>query len=125
MCSGIRREFDVGLVIPSFFLCFSKSYPVKSCILPIFPVKVPVFSQRPGRTPGVCSKMALAEIIRAMFSRRFANNNFYLFNSHIWQSLSLRDWRWKAAVTLRWMGATFRGSCPPRSAASATPCAQR
>ena len=31
-------------------------------------------------------------------------------NSHIWQSLSLRDWRWKAAVTLGWMGATFSGS---------------
>ena len=31
-------------------------------------------------------------------------------NSHIWQSLSLRDWRWKAAVTLGWMGAAFNGS---------------
>ena len=31
-------------------------------------------------------------------------------NSHIWQSLSLHDWRWKAAVTLGWMGATFSGS---------------
>ena len=39
-----------------------------------------------------------------------------LWNSHIWQSLSLRDWRWKAAVTLGWMGATFSGSgsWPPR-----------
>ena len=24
-------------------------------------------------------------------------------NSHFWQSLSLRDWRWEAAVTLGWM----------------------
>ena len=31
-------------------------------------------------------------------------------NSHIWQSLSLRNWRWNAAVTLVWMGATFSGS---------------
>ena len=31
-------------------------------------------------------------------------------NSHIWQSLSLCDWRWKATVTLGWMGATFSGS---------------
>ena len=31
-------------------------------------------------------------------------------NSDIWQSLSLRDWRWKSVVTLRWMGATFSGS---------------
>ena len=47
-----------------------------------------------------------------------------LFNSHIWQSLSLRDWRWKAAVTLGWMGATFSGSSswPPRSTISATLC---
>ena len=44
------------------------------------------------------------------------------FNSHIWQSLSLRDWRWKAAVTLCWMGATFSGSgsWPPRGTTSAT-----
>ena len=35
-------------------------------------------------------------------------------NSHIWQSLSLLVWRWKAGVTLGWMGATFSGSgsCP-------------
>ena len=33
-----------------------------------------------------------------------------LDNSDIWQSLSLRDWRWKSVVTLRWMGATFSGS---------------
>ena len=47
-----------------------------------------------------------------------------LTNSHIWQSLSLRDWRWKAAVTLGWMGATFSGSSswPPRCTASATLC---
>ena len=32
------------------------------------------------------------------------------WNSDIWQSLSLRDWRWKSVVTLRWMGATFSGS---------------
>ena len=45
-------------------------------------------------------------------------------NSHISQSLSLRDWRWKAAVTLGWMGATFSGSSswPPRSTTSATLC---
>ena len=30
-------------------------------------------------------------------------------NSHIWQSLSLRDWRWKTVVTLGWMGTTFSG----------------
>ena len=43
-------------------------------------------------------------------------------NSHIWQSTSLRDWRWKAAVTLGWMGATFSGSgsWPPRGTTSAT-----
>ena len=47
-----------------------------------------------------------------------------IWNSHIWQSLSLRDWRWKVAVTLGWMGATFSGSSswPPRSTASATLC---
>ena len=45
-----------------------------------------------------------------------------LGNSHIWQSLSLRDWRWKAVVTLGWMGATFSGSgsWPPRGTAIAT-----
>ena len=45
--------------------------------------------------------------------------------SHIWQSLSLCDWRWKAAVTLGWMGATFSGigSWPPGSTTSATLCA--
>ena len=49
-------------------------------------------------------------IIDCIISRR-------MHNSHIWQSLSLRDWRWKAAVTLGWMGATFSGSSswPPRS----------
>ena len=43
-------------------------------------------------------------------------------NSHIWQSLSLCNWRWKAAVTLGWMGATFSGSSswPPHSTASAS-----
>ena len=43
-------------------------------------------------------------------------------NSDIWQSLSLRYWRWKAVVTLGWMGATFggSGSWPPQSTANAT-----
>ena len=43
-------------------------------------------------------------------------------NSHIWQSLSLCDWRWKAAVTLGWMGANFSGSgsWPPWGTAIAT-----
>ena len=40
----------------------------------------------------------------------------YVLEWHIWQSLSLRDWSWKAVVTLGWMGATFSrsGSWPPR-----------
>ena len=48
----------------------------------------------------------------------------HLMNSHIWQSLSLRDWRWKAAITLGWMGATFSGSSswPPRSTTSTSLC---
>ena len=33
-----------------------------------------------------------------------------LSNSHIWQWLSFRDWWWKAAVTLGWLGAIFSGS---------------
>ena len=58
---------------------------------------------------------------------RFHINVHEAQNSHIWQSLSLRDGRWKAAVTLGWMGATFSGSSswPPRSATSTTLCAQR
>ena len=43
-------------------------------------------------------------------------------NSHIWQSLSLSDWRWKATATLGWMGAisSASGSWPPRGTAIAT-----
>ena len=50
------------------------------------------------------------------------SNIYFQRNSHIWQSLSLRDWRWKAAVTLGWMGATFSGSgsWPPRGTAIVT-----
>ena len=54
--------------------------------------------------------------------RRIYEVTAILLNSHIWQSLSSRDWRWKAAVTLGWMGATFSGSgsWPPCGTAIAT-----
>ena len=50
------------------------------------------------------------------------NDSILPDNSHIWQSLSLRDWRWKAVVTLGWMCATFSGNglWPPRGTAIAT-----
>ena len=62
---------------------------------------------------------SLVELLAVLFYDNLSYNE-HVSNSHIWQSLSLRDWRWKAAVTLGWTGATFSGSGSWRGTTMAT-----
>ena len=67
-----------------------------------------------------CARISIEEY--NMHNITTVNVCMYINNSHIWQWLPLRDWRWKAAVTLGWMGVTFSGSgsWPPHNTASAS-----
>ena len=67
-----------------------------------------------------CTIIFLVQAVKSMLHIEISV--WKIGNSHILQSPSLLEMRWKAVVTLGWMGATFSrsGSWPPRGTAIAT-----